>query len=693
MSWIVFAVFAAVAIATAAPAVTFGDGGEFIAAAATLSAAHPPGYPLYSLVGKAFGTLLPWGTWAWRMNLLSGLCAAGALALLFSVLRRAGAAAASAAVGVLFLGSRPLWLHTNAQAEIFALHLLSASACFWVVVRASRAAFGDRTMAALGLLLGLATGAHHTLALAVPPLLAAAYLQARPSPRAALRGLSILGVFLLLGASVQLFLPIRSAGSPALDWGHPVDLLRFLRVFLRRDYGPLSLTIEGAGSAGGPGPQTLRWLAAFAGGFGITGVSLAALGLAGLLGRDWRAVVLPVGLALCAGPLFLCLGNPPFDVQTSSALERFWLLPWVGGAWLIAAGADLLWRSVPAGRAAVIVLFLPPLASAWSAAPAWAQRSDLAAHDYGRNLLRSLPRGAALFIDGGDDSFYTLTAALYADGLRPDLAVADRGGLVFHSPYGPDFRSLSRDGKDERRTTVELQTARRRPVYFATLDKGLAPGGSLALEGLLRRFDSGPRGAIELESARGRALWAVYARRHDAALGFSHYRYRALIPFYRIMEATARASRGEIPAAVAGLRAALAEGPGVRWVAPTVAAEAQWAGWAASQIPDWPAAEAAYRMVVEADPGRAEEWSNLGVALERQGRMPESKAAHERAVLVSPGFAKAHFNFATLLYRGGEFSRAAVEFGAAAKLDPADAQAALWAGRASARSEKGHSER
>jgi hypothetical protein len=54
-----------------------GDSGELAAAVATGGVIHPPGYPLYALLGNLF-VLLPHGTLAWRMNLMSAACDAGA---------------------------------------------------------------------------------------------------------------------------------------------------------------------------------------------------------------------------------------------------------------------------------------------------------------------------------------------------------------------------------------------------------------------------------------------------------------------------------------------------------------------------------------------------------------------------------------------------------------------------------------
>jgi len=78
----VFAVYCA----TAAPGLTGGDSGELICAAAKLGVAHPPGYPLWTLLGHLF-TCLPVGSAAWRLNLLSAMCAAGAAGILCRVIQ------------------------------------------------------------------------------------------------------------------------------------------------------------------------------------------------------------------------------------------------------------------------------------------------------------------------------------------------------------------------------------------------------------------------------------------------------------------------------------------------------------------------------------------------------------------------------------------------------------------------------
>ena len=55
------------------PDLAGGDSGELTTAVATGGVIHPPGYPLYALLGKLF-VHLPHGSIAWRMNFLSAVC-------------------------------------------------------------------------------------------------------------------------------------------------------------------------------------------------------------------------------------------------------------------------------------------------------------------------------------------------------------------------------------------------------------------------------------------------------------------------------------------------------------------------------------------------------------------------------------------------------------------------------------------
>src|SRR5256885_17261742 len=71
---------AALYLATLAPGLGGTvDSAEFQQAAYSLAIVHPTGYPLYLLLARLWITLLPLGDVAWRVNLLSAVCAVAAV--------------------------------------------------------------------------------------------------------------------------------------------------------------------------------------------------------------------------------------------------------------------------------------------------------------------------------------------------------------------------------------------------------------------------------------------------------------------------------------------------------------------------------------------------------------------------------------------------------------------------------------
>ncbi len=67
---------------TLAPTLQVGDAGEQIAAAHFMGISHPTGTPLYLLLMKFWESVFPFGTIAWRMNLLNALLGSVAIGIL-----------------------------------------------------------------------------------------------------------------------------------------------------------------------------------------------------------------------------------------------------------------------------------------------------------------------------------------------------------------------------------------------------------------------------------------------------------------------------------------------------------------------------------------------------------------------------------------------------------------------------------
>jgi hypothetical protein len=96
-------------IATLAPGVVGGDPGEMQFVPYVLGIAHWTGYPLFVMAGKLWTLLAPFGSIAYRMNLLSAVAAAGAAALICVAGRRLSGAWFGGVVAALVLSVIPLF--------------------------------------------------------------------------------------------------------------------------------------------------------------------------------------------------------------------------------------------------------------------------------------------------------------------------------------------------------------------------------------------------------------------------------------------------------------------------------------------------------------------------------------------------------------------------------------------------------
>jgi hypothetical protein len=172
-------------VLTLAPTVTFWDAGEFIAAARVLGIPHPPGTPLFTLLGHTWGLAFPVGDYAARLNVMSAVFSAACAGFFFLVahvtLERVaeglagfdrrlvvtGGAAAAALAGAFAFTA---WQNSN-ETEVYMVATFTIAATSFLVLR-WRALRGTPRATHLLLLVvyigGLSMG-NHLLALLVGP--------------------------------------------------------------------------------------------------------------------------------------------------------------------------------------------------------------------------------------------------------------------------------------------------------------------------------------------------------------------------------------------------------------------------------------------------------------------------------------------------------------------------------------------
>jgi hypothetical protein len=174
---------------TLAPTVTFWDAGEFIAAAKMLGIPHPPGTPLFVLLGHVFGQLVPIGGFAFRTNLMTAVFSAAAAACLFLVVVQAlrgwprdpagktqpdplfavGGATAAAIISAFVF---TVWQNSN-ETEVYMVATFSIAAICWLawLWRRQRGTTRASHLLLLIVYIGAVSVGNHLLTLLVGPAL------------------------------------------------------------------------------------------------------------------------------------------------------------------------------------------------------------------------------------------------------------------------------------------------------------------------------------------------------------------------------------------------------------------------------------------------------------------------------------------------------------------------------------------
>jgi len=189
--WIAFLIAAVTYISTMEPVASFWDCGEFIAAAFKLQVPHPPGAPLFLLVGRIFslfagGDLTQVAYW---VNMVSALSSAFTILFLFwtitllakQLLKVDGepnTAQKILVLGAAFTGSLAytfsdsFWFSAT-EAEVYAFSSFFTAFVFWAILKWNEVAEQDdanRWIILIAYMVGLSIGVHLLNLVAIPAL-------------------------------------------------------------------------------------------------------------------------------------------------------------------------------------------------------------------------------------------------------------------------------------------------------------------------------------------------------------------------------------------------------------------------------------------------------------------------------------------------------------------------------------------
>ncbi|MCB9360581.1 MAG: DUF2723 domain-containing protein [Flavobacteriales bacterium] len=198
LGWIVWAIATTVYLMTIEPTASFWDCGEFIATAYNLEVGHPPGAPLFMLLGKIFTMFGSAEKAAYAINIMSALSSSFTILFLFwtitamvkKLAMKTGeltkgkefAILGSALVGSLaYTFSDSFWFSAT-EAEVYAMSSLFTAIVFWAILKwdaVSTEKHSTRWMVLIAYLMGLSIGVHLLNLLAIPAMVFLFYFKTR----------------------------------------------------------------------------------------------------------------------------------------------------------------------------------------------------------------------------------------------------------------------------------------------------------------------------------------------------------------------------------------------------------------------------------------------------------------------------------------------------------------------------------
>jgi hypothetical protein len=428
--------------------VSHEDDGLFILSAYFLGIEHPPGYPVFTLIGHLF-TWLPIGSVAYRVHLAAALFGALSCALAWLCARSLTPGRLPAALAALGLGFSPVFWSQSIIAEVYTLNT------FFFLLLAYLALRGG-SLRWMAFLFGLSLANHYPLMLLVAPAFA---ILLWPRRIELFKHLPLLAALVVLGLTPYAWLIVRSWEPLPISFYGPLETAQEIYLFLSRsDYRAIdrSATADWLDRMKFFRFQGLELVVQFA----AAGTLLGAAGFA----AQWHALGHRVGAFLSVAflmpsvVLILLLG---FDYDLGRkhmyhvyplpayAVAALWMS--LGFSWLVERYAL---RRVHAATLCTIVV--------GAIFGVGARANLIEDHEWGARwaqaVLRALPKNAVV-LGRGDPDLVPMAYFHLIENVRPDITLYHPQGIVLGNRLFRPTRTDPATALRIVRAMVEEQTA------------------------------------------------------------------------------------------------------------------------------------------------------------------------------------------------------------------------------------------
>jgi len=542
-----------VLLLTTAPDLTGEDAGELITAAYTLGVAHPPGYPLWCMLGKLFTIIIPVGTIAFRLNVMSAFFAAATIFFLFLVIRKQTKnRIIAASTSLLFGFSFEFWSESNI-AEVYTLNSFFIAICLFLLQLWNEKR-SNHILYALALMCGLGCTNHHTMAPLSILFVLYIFFKARRHSPLSFKVMGIALLFFILPLFIYLYLPIRSQANPYMNWGQPDTIKKSLQHVLRNQYKIPSHVVSV-----GPeyqrtwrrfGKQMIVYAFAFVKQFTWGLFWLPMLGLWIHFRQKNLEFYLLLSIFLLTSIGFIIFSNFMPDLEGIHANDFLFIPSYmVAASWMSIAihwlwkicRKKIIWRPLP--TLAVMIMLLLPIPNLLSNFHTNDKSNHYYSIDFGRALMNTMAEGAIIFPQG-DHKIFPLLYLQGVLGMRPDVTIANKYGQIEKHLYSDLMNPVKKKGgfvEQIPRGVIEREIILKnpnRPIYFSYYrNMNDLPEFKLIPEGLLYRVIR-KSDLPEYQKKVSTEYWKKYKFRNFVDSDISHeYTARLIIMEYHTMRA------------------------------------------------------------------------------------------------------------------------------------------------------------
>ncbi|EGG21538.1 transmembrane protein [Cavenderia fasciculata] len=489
-------------VKTQYPDVSGGDAGELIITAHQLGIAHPPGYPLFTMFGHFFDSIIPFGTVAWKVSTMSSFFGAICSSVIYLVIKLwindnwCGMVSA-----YLFTFSPLIWCY-QIQGEVFSINnlfvaLIMLMSVWYVRVRiyedqVHNTSFwtSERIGYLSAFVCGLGLTNQHTLVVIVAPFAFWLMLIGGRDQFWTTKSLANMSLCALAGLSPYLYLFVSPrVNKVQYSWGNTATVSGFITHFLRQEYGTLQLYSGDSGTTQLI-DRIILYFTNLSDQFSTVGVVFALIGLLSLLlGSNFKSFQSKsIGTMILFTftfyvTFFFNLCNLPIEKPLyKGVFLRFFMQPNVIISLAIGVGLKSTFNIISKYNQSIKKYLLPIVSIVMIIYQIqlnyWMQdQSDnYSFRDYGHAILQNLPPNAILLV-GGDLVTNVPQYLKLCHGVRTDVDIISLEVMSwdwFTVTQGPVYKNVIFPGRvyhpnlyDGFSLKTFLDSNQHRPVFIS----------------------------------------------------------------------------------------------------------------------------------------------------------------------------------------------------------------------------------